>query len=74
VALGSPLVVQATISFTEARTAFLGPNKWRAGSLRVLTSNLNKFSWTRPLVKITHEDISTTLDAIEKPSARAQAA
>lgn len=73
VALGSPLQVQAAITFPEARTLFLAQDRWRAGSLRVLKSNLNKFTWTRPLVKITYEDVSTALEAIEKPSARAHA-
>lgn len=73
VALGTPLALKADISFTEAKEAYLGQNKWRPRSKKVLESSLRHFTWNRPLDRITHEDVAAALDAIKSPSARAHA-
>src|SRR5437868_4086967 len=49
VALGSPLELK-----TEAKDMFLALDRWRLGSKRVLTSNLNHFPWRGQLSKISH--------------------
>jgi integrase len=73
VALGSPEAKKVAISFTEAKEAFLGQSRWRPSSKRVIESSLRHFSWTRPLQKITYEDIEAALSAIPGRSARAHA-
>lgn len=73
VALGSPLEAKSTITFTEAKEAFLSLDRWRPASKRVIESSLRPFIWTRPLAKITFEDVAQAIEAIEKPSARAHA-
>ena len=72
-ALLAPEVAKATLDFPTAVQLYLAQGTWREGSKRVLTSNLNKFTWTLPLAKITHEDVHQAIDAIEKPSAKAHA-
>lgn len=69
----APSVSTGSITFPEAREAFLAQDRWRVGSKRVLASNLSKFHWTGPLARITHEQVAQTIDAIDKPSARAHA-
>lgn len=72
VTLGSPMEERPTITFPEAVEAFLALPRWRAGSLRVLSS-LRHFSWKKPVQKITFEDITEALEAIKGSSARAHA-
>lgn len=73
IALGSPLVSQTHLTFPEALTLFLGQSKWRPRSKKVLESSLRHFTWTRPLAKITHEDVAQAIEAVKSPSARAHA-
>ncbi len=70
VALGSPLEEKAAPKFPDALAVYLGQNKWRPASLKVITSSLRHFTWTRPIDKITHEDVENALKAIEGRSAR----
>lgn len=71
--LAQPSSTKPTISFEEAKEAFLSLPRWRFHSKRVLTSSLKHFTWKRPVDKITHEDIAQAIEAIEAPSARAHA-
>ena len=64
---------RSSISFDDARTAFLALPRWRPNSLKVLKSALRKFAWKRPLAKIAHEDIAAVLETIKGNSARAHA-
>ena len=73
VALGSPLAPKSSMSFQDAKAAFLALPRWKPRSLSVLESSLKHFAWTRQLDKITHEDVATALEAIKAPSARAHA-
>jgi integrase len=73
VVLGSPLEQKPQIAFLEAKDAFLAEGRWRASTKRVVTSNLQRFTWKRNVDKITHADIIDVLDAIKGPSARAHA-
>ena len=74
VALGTPLATKTTLTFPEALELFLGQDKWKARSKYVLEHSLRwHFKWTRPLHKITYEDIAEVLDAIKGRSARAHA-
>lgn len=72
-ALGATISQRMAPAFPDALAAFLAQNRWRPRSLGVLKSSLNHFSWTRPINKITHEDIVTALDSIPHRSARAHA-
>ena len=71
--LATPSRPGPPITFPEALNLFLAQNKWRLRSKKVLESSLRHFSWSRPLYKITHEDVATALDAIKNPSAKAHA-
>jgi integrase len=73
VTLGTPMQEKPQISFPDAVTAFLALPRWRASTLRVLTSSLKHFNWKRNLDKISHEDIVEALYAIKGKSARAHA-
>lgn len=72
-ALASPLDPRPSLAFPEARDAFLAQSKWRPRSKKVLESSLRHFEWTRPLDRITHEDVAGALDKIAGQSARAHA-
>lgn len=69
----APEVKAASITFPEALELFLAQDKWRPSSLRVLKSSLKHFSWTKPLAKISHEDVRESLASISSRSARAHA-
>ena len=75
-ALASSEVQTAPLRFPEALDAFL---KRKAATLRPISlyqiSRILRrhFKWTKELSKITHEDVITALDAIEKPAERAHA-
>lgn len=71
--LASPSNPRPSLTFPEAKEAYLAQNKWRPRSKKVLESSLRHFDWRRPLDKITHEDVAKALDAIDSPSARAHA-
>lgn len=71
--LGSPAVQAASMTFPNAKDAFLEQDKWRPATRRVLVSSLKHFPWTKTLAKLTHEDVRVALEAIEHPSARAHA-
>lgn len=73
IALGSPLARKTAPTFPDALEAFLAQNRWRPRTLVVLRSSLRHFQWTRPIDKITHEDVASVLDQIEGISARAHA-
>lgn len=73
VALGSPHEPTVAPSFPDALAAFLGQPRWKPRSLVVLKSSLKHLTWTRPVDKITHEDVAAALDAIPHKSARAHA-
>jgi integrase len=73
VALGSPHDPRVVPTFPEALAAFLDLNRWKPNSKKVLVSSLRHFTWTRPLNKITHEDVAQAIEAIRAPSARAHA-
>lgn len=66
----APEAVKAIITFPEALQAFLGQDRWRPQTKRVLTSNLNHFPWKGQLAKITHEQVLAALENIEGSSAR----
>lgn len=63
-------VPKKTPPFPEAVQSFLALDRWRPGSKKVLASSLKHFTWTRPLDKITYEDVERALEAIKSPSAR----
>ena len=73
VALGSPLEPREAPSFPDALATFLALPRWKHRSLKVLTSSLNHFKWTRPIDRITHEDVAEVIDGIDGHSAKAHA-
>lgn len=74
IALASPSPqTRQKINFDEAVKLFLDQPRWRESSKRVLTSSLRHFTWTRPLSKITHEDVVRAIEAVPGKSARAHA-
>lgn len=73
VALGSPLAPRDSPAFPEALEAFLAQDRWRPRSFAVLKSSLKHFQWTRPLDKITHEDVAQAIENIEGKTAKANA-
>jgi integrase len=76
VALGSPLQSLKAPTFLEAREEFLdmhGPTL-KPRSLYQLQRTLRRhFKWTKTLDKITHTDISATIESIKAPSEAAHA-
>ncbi|MEQ1899906.1 MAG: site-specific integrase [Devosia sp.] len=69
----APEQAKATIAFPDAKEAFLAQGKWRPASKRAIESSLRHFIWTKPLSKLTFEDIESALAAIPGRSARAHA-
>lgn len=69
----APRADKPSLTFPEALQLFLGQDKWRPRSKKVLESSLRHFTWKGSLDKITHEDVAQALDAIKSPSARAHA-
>jgi integrase len=64
-ALGTPHQPKAVPTVPEALEAFLTQERWKASSKYVLEKNLRRYCrWTRPLDKITHEDVAQVIDAI----------
>ena len=74
VVLGSPFQPMATLTFPEALDLFLAQDRWKPRSKYVLEHSLRwHFDWTRPLDKITHEDVARVIEAIKGKSAAAHA-
>lgn len=48
----APEEARSTITFPEAKEAYLAQEKWRSHSRRVLTSSLKHFTWTCRLTKV----------------------
>ncbi len=70
VELGTPGIPREaqTPPFPEARTEYLAQGKWRNNSRKQVTRQLMRFTWTKSLDQITHQDIAHTLAQITKPS------
>lgn len=73
IALGSPYDPKTVPMYPEALAAFLELPRWKPNTKKVLVSSLKHFTWSRPLDKITHEDVAIAVEAITAPSARAHA-
>ncbi|MGI8568031.1 MAG: integrase arm-type DNA-binding domain-containing protein [Methylocella sp.] len=57
-----------TPAFPEARIEYLAQGKWRDNSRKQVTRQLMRFTWTKSLDQITHQDIAHALAQITKPS------
>jgi integrase len=71
VAIGSPYEPNLSPSFPDTRTEFLEQHasRLRPRSRNEITRTLNKhFTWTKPIDKITANDIATAVAEIYKPS------
>ena len=72
--LGTPFERSQDITFPKALDDFLAQDKWRPRSRYVMERSLRKhFTWTKALDKITRQDISAAIRAIEAPSAAVHA-
>jgi integrase len=71
ISLGSPLEPASASAppFPEARERYLAQGKWKAMTRKETTRTLTKhFSWTKTIDKITHHDVTESIEAIKKPS------
>lgn len=69
VALGSPLQPVSAPPFPEALEQFLALDRWKPSSKYQLTRNIKRFfHWTKPLDKITHNDVASVIEAIPAKS------
>lgn len=74
IALGSPLEARTAPAFPTALDAFLAQDRWKPSSRREIERTLRRhFDWTRPIDKITHEDVARSLEKIAAKSERAHA-
>jgi integrase len=74
IAVGSPLEPRTAPSFPDALDAFLKQDRWKARSKREIERTLRRhFDWSRPVNKITYEDVAQSLEKITAKSERAHA-
>lgn len=72
VALGSPYASSEAPSFPDALDQFLALDRWKENSKYQLERNIRRFfKWTKPVDKITHQDVAEIIEKIPKRSQRA---